>query len=288
MPYKTPLKPIDFDLIRSWYFNLAVKYEIIKFLKNRELALLVAPYVNNEEIRKRSTRMLRCHSVQHMDFIFKALEVYNRETPYNLYYSIARYKRGIPMQTMNMIERKERNRRWIKIHHREMQAYDFFLDIDAPDFNDMDLAHYSAKIMMNLFNKMNTPYELRFSGKGFHFIIPFEVFPIEFNFKPFAYDSVYFFFAKIAKALHDQHTEMIDTSIYDSRRVCKVPYSLSLYKNDVFVCYPLNTKKEFRDWTLENSRPDKLPFQIRGRDSRLFNENGNIYKLLKELNITWE
>ncbi|KKK67686.1 hypothetical protein LCGC14_2951580, partial [marine sediment metagenome] len=169
-----------------------------------------------------TTRMIRIHNVQGIDVWFKVLRIHEFQREYNLYYSLAKYKDGIPYSTLELAKRDFDN--WIKEHWKEMVSYDFLLDIDAGNHHDIEFAYLTANTIRRYFNSFNVPYHLRFSGRGFHFVIPYKYFNdnlayIDFN--PDADENVYKFFMHIAMKLHSLFSEMIDTSIYDSRRVVR-------------------------------------------------------------------
>lgn len=268
------------ELYFSWYKRPEVKYEIIKFLKNRELVLL------NRFNNKLSVRMLRCHSIQHLDFILNnMLKIEEQNKIYNFYYSMAFYENGIPYQSAKLNSRD--NSEWTKTHFNKMVGYDFLIDVDASDFNEVVLAYETTKEIKRILDKLVIPYELRFSGCGFHFLIPYRYLPQHLSFNPFGEKTIYGFCKRIAKVLYDNVSEMIDFSIYDSRRVCKIPYSLAIYDNRMMMCLPILNNKQFEDF-LKDFSHDKYyylgdeNFVIRNRGTYVFNEGGEL-KLEKEL-----
>jgi hypothetical protein len=167
-----------------------------------------------------------------------------------------------------------------------MDGYDFLIDVDAGDFEDIDGAYQSTREIISFFDFKDIPYEIRFSGKGFHLIIPHNYFSlfnvnytIMFNLKE--EKNVYQLYSKIAKKLSDRFSEMIDLKIYDSRRVCKIPFSLALYKERIYVCYPFTTIEEFDDFRLINFELWNFNKPIRQEKRTVFNADGNIKGLLE-------
>ncbi|HUV85300.1 MAG TPA: hypothetical protein VMV86_06280 [Methanosarcinales archaeon] len=262
--------------VYDWYKLPAVKFEIIKFLKNREMCII------NKEVSAKTVRMLKCHSVQHFDFINNTMiKVEEQNTLYNYYYSLARYIRGIPDQSPNLKERD--NSKWTAEHHFEMEAYDLLIDIDG-EFEYMDSAFDSAKEIKAFFDKCNMPYELRFSGCGFHFIVPYELIGVGFSLNPKDENNVYNLYYKIARFLFDNYSEMVDFSIYDSRRITKIPYSIAIYNEGNFMCYPFISELDFNEFNLDRMRISNIDKNlIRGRGVKLFNSQGNAYDLLKNI-----
>ena len=281
--YEKPKEQLTYSLIQQWYSLASVKFEMIKFLYNREFSLLIPNFIKDEDIKKRSVRNLKVHSVQHFDFNLKATDMFKKETPYNFYYSMSRYQIGIPNQTLNFAERD--NSGWNENCYKEMVSYDFMIDVDAPDFNNMQVAYENAINIKKLFNKLNVPYELRYSGMGFHFIIPYKFLPQDLTFNPDGEDTLYQFLSKLTKCLYNECGEFIDLNICDHRRLCKLPYSLALYENDAFVCSPFLNETEFDNFKLSNYNIKNYPFDIKQRGTKLFNEQGSLFKLLLHFNL---
>lgn len=289
MEYTKPKDLYNYKLIYNWYKNPAVKFELIKFLFNREFALLVPKHIEDLDIKKRSVRTLKCHSVQHLDFNLNATKMFIKNTPYNFYYSIAKYEFGIPNQNLNFIDRD--NSDWIKNHYKFIKSYDYFIDIDSGDFNDLKYAYYSTKNIKKMFDKLNVPYELRFSGMGFHFIIPYQFLPQNLSFNSAEDNNLYKFLFNLSTKISIEKSEMVDVNIYDNRRICKIPYSISLYENDGFVCTPFLNNEQFNKFgddiykSLYELRADNYLYNINGRGTYLFNPTGNLSKLLIHYNL---
>jgi hypothetical protein len=281
--YSQPIKPLSYSLFYGWYNLSAVNFEMVKFLFNREFALFVAKCVDDPNVLKRSVRNLKVHSVQHLEFNLKATQMFQKETPYNFYYSLARFRNGIPNQTLNFAIRD--NTEWNENCYKDIISYDYLIDIDAADFDDLQIAYETAVDLKRVFDKLNVPYELRFSGMGFHFIIPYKYLPQDLTLNPHIDNNLYQFCQKLTGCLNDRYSELIDTSIYDSRRVCKLPYSLALYKNDAFVCSPILSDEELVNFSLYKYRPAEYPFTVERRGIKIFNENGNLSLLLLKFNL---
>ena len=281
--YIQPTNQLSYNLIYKWYSLASVKFEMIKHLYNREFALLIPRFVSDPDIRKRSVRTLKAHNVQGLDFNLKATNMFKKETPYCFYYSMAKYNNGLPNQILNFVTRD--NTEWTKTHYKSMISYDYLIDIDAPDFNDMQFAYESALNIKELFDKLNVPYELRFSGLGFHFIIPYKYLPQDLILNPREENNLYQFLSNLTKLIFKECSEMVDKNIYDSRRLCKIPYSLALYKNDAFVCSPILNNAEFDNFELEKYNINNYPFMIEKRGTHLFNKEGSLSLLLLRYNL---
>ena len=270
----------------GWYKISDVKFQIRKYTYRRETMFIKPNFSMKPGM---TTRMIKIHNVQHLDLWLRQLNVLDGTRDYNLYYSLAHYKDGIPNGSLRLAERDFGD--WNDDHWKEMDAFDFLIDIDAGNHNEMSYAHYSAVEIKKLFDKLEVPYHLRFSGMGFHFVIPY----LYFSTHQFALSfdleddlNIYDFFMKIAMELHKNYSEMIDTGIYDSRRVVKIPYSLALTNNRNLVCYPFVSDDEFQSFHLLDMFPQELimkKFKILKEPEHLFNPNGNVFKLLKKFKL---
>lgn len=271
----------------QWYHRAETKFELIKQLWYREFALFTPNWLMKAEpiTKKYTTRMLKCHSVQHLDFIYKALHIFELPKFYNFYYSLAKYREGIPNQTMDFGNRD--NSEWKEKHEKQITEYDFLLDIDCETHKDIDFIFDNVKDIKALFNRLNVAYQLVFSGMGFHFKLPFRFDFNDFNYRFESRDkkNIYKKYRMIAQKLHNEFSELIDLSVYDSRRVCKLPYSLALYKDSTYVCYPFHSDAEFNSFRLEDYDYRYFIKPIYQRGVYTFNRDGNINKLLKHFNL---
>lgn len=267
----------------EWYKIPAVKFKIIKYTYNHETAMIKPNFVQEDF---KTIRMLRIHNVQHLDLWLKFMHIWDSQKIYNIYYSLAGYEKGIPYSTLYLSERDFGD--WKKNHWKEMVSYDFLLDIDGKNTSEIDFAYYSAKEIKKFFDKFGVPYNLRFSGMGFHFIIPYDYFEeLGLSFNPSDENRIYKFYNEIARKLNERFSVMIDTKIYDTRRVCKIPYSLALYNGRACLCRPFESDDDFNSFRLMSMLPLRYVNKVRQMTEKLFNENGNIYKLLKELDMKW-
>ena len=273
------------DLVRKYYYRLDVQYEIVKQLKNRESAILIPSWETNPNIKKKSVRNLKIHSVQYFQIAIKKLNYITSQVLelFNLYNSVGVYRTGVPFTELYLGDRDCSD--WNKNHHKEMVAYDFFLDIDAGSHGDIGHALKSCVMICDYLTVLDCPFSVRFSGKGFHLIIPHQYFDKQFNdFDPVSDNSIYKLYVKIAKYLSDKFSEMIDLSIYDSRRVCKVAYSLSHYVQKTYVCWSFNNLNELETFELENyNLINMIDKNIRDRGINIFNKDGDTKKLIKEV-----
>ncbi len=214
----------------KWYFIPKIKFNIIKYTRNRETALIT----HNKKI---TLRMLKIHNVQHVDFHLKALNWFKNR--WNMYYSLAEYRNGIPNQKFNLNKRD--NSEWKKSHYKSMIGFDLLIDIDASDHSEIEHAKTSALNIGQRLMDYEIPFDIRFSGMGFHLVVPYSYFADRnYSFNVEDDNSIYAAYSMIAKSIHDEYSSMVDTNLNDPRRLCKLPYSLAIYENNIYMCCPLS------------------------------------------------
>lgn len=282
-------------LMFRWYNIPAVKFKIIKYLYNRELCFLVPNHLKEIVPMRYNIRYLRCHNVQGFDYLM-SFSGYNKGDNlgvFNLYYSIAKYRTGLPYMILKAgEERTEQKKKWSKNHHHSIVGYDFFIDFDAPTKEDLPEIHEHVKKFKKFLDLHIIPYNIRFSGMGFHVIIPYEFFaPLGRHFNPHIKGNIYELYSKIARKLNSRFSKHIDTGIYDSRRVCKIPYSLVFYENDYYVTWEFSSDSEFEQFNpdhfkIENFSQDLL--RQRNYPQIVFNSFAHSYpeSFLDKLKLT--
>ena len=138
---------------------------------------------------------------------------------------------------------------------------------------------------ISLLDLFNCPYETRFSGRGFHVIIRGERFrKHNSNYLPYTENNIYELYSKIAIKIDKEITELIDLSIYDSRRLCKVPYSLAIFDDNIYVCHPFISKSEIQHFNIDDVELNNYSYDIRSRGSPVFNGQGNVNRLIEWVN----
>ena len=219
-------------------------------------------------------RNLRIHNTQSFQFWLKFVRMYTEPTKsYNLYYSLATFKNGIPFRNTKEGNLKEDFKEWNQIAPKNIIAFDFPIDVDAGNFDEMPFAIESAILIQDYLNKHNVPYNLRFSGMGFHFVIPYAFLPQHLSLDPNDDVNIYQYMHKIATKLNNNITEMIDTTIYDSRRILKIPMSVSIYENVDYVCAPVSDMRHFdiENYKLANYKSSNIL-----KPDELHNPSGNV------------
>jgi hypothetical protein len=292
------------EILNQWYKLPAVKFEIIKSTKNREFSVLVPKSIVKHfpEDNKNNIRFMRMHSIQNYDYlIWKMILLNNESNPFyenqhkiiQLYTSVATYTNGIPIYTPIKEERKKLISLWRTEYKTNIKSYDLFIDIDAQDHTEIEYCHQSLLLILDFYNKHNIPFSVVFSGMGFHVITDYNVFKeLELSLNPDDVKNIYSFFKLIAENLNRKFSEMVDLKIFDSMRLKKIPYSLSIYNDEIYVCIPLNSDTEIKEFKLENYRIEKWLSNelIKNRGIRTFNNRiePDLRSFLSELDINIE
>ncbi len=257
-----------------WYNNIAVQFEIIKALRNRELQVI------GEGV---SVRWL---NAMHVTILRKHIDALNlRERPANWYCSLDIY-RMIPMMSYHLGTRKEQSEEWnAGPRQKSVLGQDFGLDLDMKDGTWRD-AITDAQALRDLFDGFGVRYAHWMSGEhGFHFKIPYEDMPEEV--KRMQYTELLAFYKLLATELKKK-VKSIDLVIYSPTRVLKCPYSLT--KRNLVVL-PLDSRswERLRGGDEGFLRPLSVLNEITIRDRGLYlqgNTDG-IKRFIKEWN-GWE
>lgn len=266
-----------YEMIKKHYDNLAVYYNWLPLLKGREFAMLTS---KAEPRGFMSVRNLRATNAQSITWYIRRFDMFRDEIRYNFYYSVAKFRRGMPMistatKGFKRIERREKLDQWNKIAIREISEYPFFVDIDAGHHEDIMSAHESARLIEEWFREKKKTYSLTFSGMGFHImctdLVSLESFKDEQGILDI--DSLCDHYRNQAKEFYNDYSEMVDTSIYDPRRLVKLPYSLAIYPENTYVSYPFSSIKEFLKFDIRDFELANFNKQIRGRGIPIF-KNG--------------
>lgn len=239
-----------------WYKYKPVLFEIVKILKNRELAFIS----QKGEEPKRIVRYMIAFYVGMLEKHFGWMNF--DKGLINIYHSVAKFKDGsIPMFSYDLKTRTKQqdyidfNRDYAKY----VEGYNFFLDMDGKE--DFEKCYEETKEIKKIFDTYKIPYYmLNSSFKGFHIIIPEKYMPeipleklietignVIYNIK-----GIYGF-------------ESIDTSITDLKRVCKCPYS---FVGDGSIALPL-TDEQFENFNEDLVRPENVIRNIIIRDRGL-------------------
>ena len=245
-------------MMKEYYENKTIKFELIKNMVGREVSFL------GENLKVRG---IKAHMVKFLDLNFKNFKFFDREL--NIYYSLAKLK-DMPMFTYNMQVRKKQMQNFNIEFDNYVVGYDFAMDFDAHEEGGFYQAFQDVKKIVKLFDKWEIPYSVRFSGSGFHLVI-------EDQFLPKMKDFMMAFqgFAQYLKVIFD--LKSLDESIYDIRRIWKCPYSIDFKTGNV--CLPLS-KEQFEHFTLGMVKPQSvLRYNLFNRGN--LNREGSLENVIK-------
>jgi hypothetical protein len=214
-----------------WYNTIEVQYELCKLLHHRELAIITA----KTEKQRFTTRYIICLNKEYMQKHFQRFYFY--EIPRNLYHSVATLN-YIPVFSYNLKTRSHtpEYQEFNKNFNQKITGYNFFLDFDSDE--DFSKALIELKKAKKIFDDYKLPYYiLNSSKKGFHLQIPSQFMPFEMGI-----DKLLETINKVAYNLKGIfELSCIDLSIFDSKRVCKLPYSYSC--EGECICLPLSDEQ---------------------------------------------
>ena len=216
---------------RKFYYNrVFCILELVKCCQHKEMAFLSA----KGETNKLKYRQLLVETYDLWKMITEKIGFQDKLV--NVYNSCAIFQDGvIPMSSLNPIRRAD------SLEYQEfndnaiskMKGYSFLIDVDGENFVD---AYNQAKQVKEIFDEFKLGYYmLNSSSKGFHFVVEDEY--TDPSIKLLDRCAVFGTIAKNIQAIYSD-LEGIDTTIYDFRRIKKVPYSMSCM--DRTVCLPLD------------------------------------------------
>ena len=120
---------------------------------------------------------------------------------------------------------------------------------------------------------------MRFSGCGFHIIIPSKALP-QLSKEPFTDGSQIENYLGLLRFLRERFSDMVDDGIADLRRVTKTPYSLAVYKDGMRVCFPFRSDGHFRGFDIGMSGLSAWKDLIRPEEY-VFNNGGDSQGLMR-------
>ena len=187
-----------------------------------------------------------------------------KDTTVKLYFDLAKWEKdgNMPMFSYNRETRKEDKDKFNKEYEQYFADYSFAIDIDA---KDLSVAHRDTMKVKELFDKYKLPYSLKFSGgKGFHFLIHYKCF----NSRIKAKNKV-LLCQKLSKVIMNvcglksiNEGGTFDDSIYDSRRIFKLAYSLQNKDGKEYCVLPLDDY-QFESWRLEDMELENVMRKVK-------------------------
>lgn len=228
-------------IVPRHYGNFRIQNLMIRYLFRREVMRIV-PKFCDPELQKNTMRMFRAHNTQSLKWLFRFSKIYTPERyPVNFYYSLATYKGAIPGRWNVSADEKKFYDEFKDKATEYMSGYDYVVDIDAPDEKEIKEAARATLKIHEMFNDVGLRHDMRFTGGGFHIIVPYQAFEkVPHSFNPYDSLSIYALHTEISLALYNTVSEFVDHSIHDSRRVVKIPFSVSMCENKNYVVHPIS------------------------------------------------
>lgn len=259
IPNATMMRKLARQTYELWQYagqmGRDARYQQIKYTKNREFAIMPPSWIPESKSEGKTIRKLHTHSVQNIEWyiINKCMPL---DIPFSLYYSLATYRGGFPRKPV-----EQSYVEWsIELGYRLpslVESYDWLIDIDSDAHEHVHIAKMVTKNIMTHLDRFGITYEVRFSGNGFHIVVPYS----EFSFLGYKIDArnrkegenLYSFLHDLTSRFNQLYGEMVDQSIYDSRRLCKLPFSAVAYEDGVFVAFPFSTSEQFENFKVEDA-----------------------------------
>ena len=236
---------------KKWYGDVSLSYLIPTITKNREVMTISKRYGFRH-------RMIKIHSRQHFDFWIRLLsESYYGSHPFrNIYYSMMKYKNGIPSLKPYLRKREDiMPEYWIKQHFYTAISYDFLLDFDMDSDKDFEQVKKEVLITHNNLVLCGCEHKINFTGNGFHIIIPYNALNVDIDLtKDFGLLSE---FLQLIQEQMMKKCPSLDVGVgSDARRVSKIPFSLSIYEDlTCRVVVPFFDTKDLNDFKIDDSEP---------------------------------
>lgn len=248
---------------KAYYSKEAVLYEIVKYSKNREVAF----------IGEGRVRGIMAHAVRYLVSNFKAFRVGDKY--YNMYHSVALLD-GLTAMSYVPKLRKVQLDEYSNNFDSMAIGYDFVLDFDgkladSEKITVTELAKKDCEKVKSVLDELNIEYSLKFSGSGFHIVVKNKTLGFEnskFNVQ-IAAESCRLIAESMIKTLR---LKTLDTSIYDKRRIWKLPYSMDIKTGRIAL--PL-TDNEFRGFETDMADPESERFIDSIRPPEYFVRNMN-------------
>lgn len=259
---------------KKWYDKIDVMYELVKNLKNKETVFLQPYDTYNKNIKwgiKAFTIIFLQMAMKRWKFIDKY---------YNMYYTIANYT-YIP--TFNYIPEKRyaQTQMWLRKHTEYIKNFDYVLDFDmrttAKNIKRTK-AYKECKQIKKLFDDYSMPYNICFSGGGWHIRIKGDfmekIVPER--------DKALNIYRNVTISLKEMfNASTLDITIYDNRRIWKSEYSIDTSRGIVLI--PL-TDEEFENFKKEDYELKNI-INIKVFKKGMLYRSGDIYKAEKLFKI---
>jgi len=233
---------MNYELIKKWYSDKRVMFEIVKCIKDKEVSIL-------------GDKRVRCIIANQYKYFNSNLDKFMFfESVNNLYYSLANFD----WKKLNSVlsfrcfsfahdERKKQMKEFNLKATSLIKSYDLGIDFDNHDGDNFKKVYKDCNLLKYYFDKYKVEYSLKLSGSGLHIEVKADKLP--------KYIKVEADITKRVKMIGEMMTDIklmldLDTmdvgeidnvevgSFYETRRIFKIPYTLD-YKTGI-VAFPLN------------------------------------------------
>jgi hypothetical protein len=245
----------DWDKSRRWWYSQTyILLEIVKLLQHRELVFLEKP---NPTIIDRKPKTIRCACGYTLDLLksnFNSFRVL--DYPHiNLYYSLMSLDK-MPLFSFSPSVRALKYTEWSNgLYKQHWTGYTFALDFDGDTIEE---ARQDLLKVKKLYDQYKIPYSITFSGsRGFHLVVDYRWLP------QLPEGKIVPFLGELATMMKEiDNIPSLDDSIFDSRRVLKVPYSFDRGN----IVLPLDDY-QIENFNLQMVNPEQVikSIQIKGR-----------------------
>lgn len=242
----------QFLQLHTYYTSFNTIVAMLPYVKNREIAFIPAKY----DTKNKPIRACQAHKHQSLAFLGSYLQYSKKQKPYNWYVSVAHFNTPPPKQSLAWDNRHNRLlaiREWEQNFPDKIDYYNFIIDIDSPDHSEISMKACvdSTRAIRDYLIKEQLKFYIVFSGMGFHIYINDENQDRE-NYDGYKLPNIYQRHMSYAEHLKSEFSELVDTKIYDTRRVIKLPYSVAIYEDVMYFCRPLHSEFELDYFKLEN------------------------------------
>jgi hypothetical protein len=251
---------------RWWYSQTYIGLEMAKLLQHRELVFLEKKNPQQEESGRR-LKTIRCCAGYTYDLLKSNYGAFSiLQHPFvNLYYSLMRFER-MPLFSYSPSVRAKKYVEWTNGGYREQYSgYDFAIDFDGED--GIEGAKKDCLHLKKLFDTFKVPYSVRFSGsRGFHLSVDYKWLP------QLPEQKIVALCGELGAMIKEiEGLDTLDESIFDARRVFKLPYSFCLGK----IVLPLDDY-QMANFDLSIVSPEYVQKAIRLKDRGLLERFSNL------------
>lgn len=232
---------------RSWYQRVYIGLELVKVLKNKELAFITDK--TDKDIGRLNVRYLLATKYDLFKMHIEELNFLDKNI--NLYRSLASFKdKALSVFSYNLKNRLQQTeyKEFNDNYDAYVENYDMVLDIDGKGYPNREIFYRDAKELKKVLDDFQLPYGVwNSSFNGLHFFI---------DGKWFKKEKGDDWFGKRLDLFHEISYNLkgiyaigddkcgLDCSIWDNKRVAKLPYS---YVGDGSICLPL-TDEQFHQF----------------------------------------